>query len=449
MNLTNRIVSTVIFILLFLFVKANTLEDTIVTDIKQEKIKKGWTFGAVPAITYNSDLGLQYGLVVNFFNYGDGTTYPKYHHNLYFEWSRYTKGSGINMIKYDSEHLIPGVRVSGELSYLTEQALDFYGFNGFETVYNKDLMDDESNSYISRMFYRMDRRMFKARAEFQGPLAGRKLRWMAGMEYSHIKTGDVDIEKLNKGKDDEDKLPDTTLLFEYYKDWGIIPAGQAEGGDNNLIKLGLIYDTRDFEANPMKGMWTELQLLLAPSFIGNSDGAYTRLIFTHRQYFTIVPKILSFVYRLSYQGKLTGTMPFYTLPFIFSSAPDYTRDGVGGSKSIRGVVRNRVVGNGFVFGNLETRWKFYRGVVLNQNVYLALSAFLDGGMVTQKYKIPDNLPADAAPFFSNKNESLHMGYGGGLHVALNENFIIAADVAKAVKKEDGNLGVYIGLNFLF
>lgn len=142
-------------------------------------------------------------------------------------------------------------------------------------------------------------------------------------------------------------------------------------------------------------------------------------------------------------------MPFYTLPFIFSSAPDYTRDGVGGSKSIRGVVRNRVVGDGFVFGNLETRWKFYRGVVLNQNVYLALSAFLDGGMVTQKYKIPDNLPADAAPFFSDKNESLHMGYGGGLHIALNENFIIAADVAKAVKKEDGNLGIYIGLNFLF
>ena len=42
-----------------------------------------------------------------------------------------------------------------------------------------------------------------------------------------------------------------------------------------------------------------------------------------------------------------------------------------------------------------------------------------------------------------------MGYGGGLHIAINENFIVAADVAKAVKKDDGNLGVYIGLNFLF
>ena len=142
-------------------------------------------------------------------------------------------------------------------------------------------------------------------------------------------------------------------------------------------------------------------------------------------------------------------MPFYMLPFAYNTAPDYTRDGFGGSKTIRGVLRNRVVGDGVAFGNLELRWKFLRTVWLKQNLYLALSAFYDGGMVVNKYKLAADPPADLQPFFSDKKESLHSGVGGGLHIALNENFIVAADVAHAVNPEDGKMGIYIGLNWLF
>lgn len=419
--------------------------------VKKEKIKTGWTFGAVPAVTYSSDLGFQYGAVVNFFYFGDGKTYPKYLQNIYLEWSRYTKGSGINQIRYDSEHLIPGVRVSGEVSYLTEQALDFYGFNGYQANFNSDLSNDKSTDYISRMYYRMDRKMFKVRGEFMGNLSGKQLRWLAGFEFSNIKVGTVDIARLNKGKDSADMLPDVPLLYDKYVQWGIIPANQAKGGNNMLLKLGLVYDTRDNEPNPMKGIWTELQFLLAPSFLGNKDFSYSKMVLTHRQYFTLLPQRLSFAYRLSYQGKLTGTIPFYMLPFEYNTPPDYTRDGYGGSRTIRGVLRNRVVGNGVAFGNVELRWKFVRTVLWNQNIYLALSSFVDGGMVTNKYKfstagVP---PGQLTEYFPNTDESLHIGYGGGFHIALNENFVVALDVAKAAKKEDGNLGIYIGLNWLF
>jgi len=433
--------------LLMNFHVASAQADSI--PVKKSTIKKGWTFGAVPAITYNSDLGFQYGIVTEFYYYGDGSTYPKYLQNFYLEWSRYTKGSGINMLRYDSEHLIPGIRTTAELSYLTEQALDFYGFNGYEAVYNNDYMDDKSDSYISRMFYRMDRKQVRAKVDLQGPLGTDKLRWLAGIEYSHFKLGTVDIDKLNKGKDPDEMLPDTALLYDRYVQTGLIPADQAKGGNNTLLKAGIVYDTRDHERGPMKGIWTEAQLLMAPSFLGNGDYAYTRLILTHRQYFTLVPKVLSFAYRLSYQGKLTGTMPFYMLPFAYNTAPDYTRDGFGGSKTIRGVLRNRVVGDGVAFGNLELRWKFLRTVWLKQNLYLALSAFYDGGMVVNKYKLAADPPADLQPFFSDKKESLHSGVGGGLHIALNENFIVAADVAHAVNPEDGKMGIYIGLNWLF
>ena len=49
----------------------------------QQKVKTGFGFGALPAISYDSDLGFQYGALVNLFHYGDGTRFPKYDHSLY------------------------------------------------------------------------------------------------------------------------------------------------------------------------------------------------------------------------------------------------------------------------------------------------------------------------------------------------------------------------------
>jgi len=200
----------------------------------------------------------------------------------------------------------------------------------------------------------------------------------------------------------------------------------------------------------MKGIWTDLQFLFAPSFLGNDDQSYSRLALTHRQYFTLAPEVLSFAYRLSYQTKLNGKMPYYMLPFVYNTAPALTRDGPGGAKTIRGVVRNRLAGEGFFYGNLELRWKFVRTVLFNQNIYLALSAFLDGGMVTKKYSIPEATDNEAIEYISKgKKESLHLGAGGGLHIVMNENFVIAVDYGRAIEKSDGISGLYIGLNFLY
>ena len=77
-------------------------------------------------------------------------------HYLYLQWSRTTKGSGENIIRYDSDRLIRGIRTSAELSYLTEQALDFYGFNGYKALYDANFVDENSPDYLSRVFYKMD-----------------------------------------------------------------------------------------------------------------------------------------------------------------------------------------------------------------------------------------------------------------------------------------------------
>jgi outer membrane protein assembly factor BamA len=438
----------IVFASCVLFTGAIGQADT--ANVKSDKIKTGWNFGALPAIAYDSDIGFKYGALVNLFYYGDGKQYPKYLHSLYFEWNHTTKGSGLSQFTYDSEYLIPGIRLSAEASYLTEQSLDFYGFNGYESDYNADFEDEESDLYISRMFYNMDRRLTRLKADFQGKITGPDFRWLAGIEFNSAKVGTVDIEKLNKGKDEEDLLPEADLLYDRYIDWGLIPEDEADGGKTTLLKAGAVYDTRDIEANPMKGVWTELQFLVAPGFLGNGDLAYTRLAMTHRQYFTLAPQVLSFAYRLSYQTKLSGNMPFYMLPFVYNTAPALTRDGLGGAKTIRGIMRNRVVGDGFVYGNLEMRWKFLRTLVFNQNVYLALSAFLDGGMVTDNYDMDlTQVPTEDIGLVKAEKEKLHLGAGGGLHIVMNQNFVIAVDYGRALDPGDGISGMYIGLNFLY
>jgi len=439
----------IMLLLIFPFVSIFAQDEQ--TDDK-EKTKTGWSFGGVPAIAYDSDIGFKYGAVLNFFDYGDGTVYPKYRHSLYFEWSRTTKGSGINQFTYDSEYLIPGIRTTGEIAYMTEQSLDFYGFNGYESYYNAAFEDQDSPEYISRMFYNVDRKLFRLRAEFQGKLPLDNLRWFAGFDHYGNTIDTVDVAKLNEGKDEEDKLPDNIGggLYGDYVRWGLIPAEQVNGGNTTLLKLGLVYDTRDNEPNPMRGIWTEAQLLMAPGFLGNGDLSYSRMVLTHRQYFTLVPKTVNLAYRLSYQAKLSGEMPFYMLPFVFNTAPNMTRDGLGGAKTMRGIMRNRVVGEDFLYGNIELRWKVLRTVVLNQNFYIALAGFADGGLVTGKYELPASSDPDAIAFLNlGEEEKLHLSYGAGIHFALNENFIVTVDYGIANDPRDGDNGMYIGLNFLF
>lgn len=427
-----------------------------IAPLHEENVKTGFNLGGVPVVAYDSDIGFKYGALVNLYWYGDGSRYPQYDHSLYVEWSRTTKGNGINQITYETDKLLPGIRSLFEVSYLTEKALDFYGFNGYQAVYDLDFEKEgyDSEGFANRLFYRHSRQLLRIKADFQGEIIGQKFRWLGGIAYYGSSIDSVDVDGLNEGKDED--LLSKNSLYGSYVDWGMIKEDQANGGNHTVLKGGLIYDTRDNEPNPFTGVWSEMQLHYAPAFLSNTDYGYARLILTHRQYFTLIPEWMNLAYRISYQGKIAGEMPFYMMPFMFQTAPKLTRDGIGGSKTVRGVRRNRIVGDGFAFGNFELRGKILRTKLFRQNFYIALSAFADAGMVVQKYDfdssgMPDELPADFPDQILdlNANEVPHVGFGGGIHFALNQNFIVTADYGFAAKKEDGDTGLYINLNYLF
>ena len=144
-----------------------------------------------------------------------------------------------------------------------------------------------------------------------------------------------------------------------------------------------MWDSRDNRPNPMKGIWTEIGIEIAPKFLGN-DWGFSKFYITHRQYFTLIENDLSLVYRLGYQATISGKAPFfYQSQVITSRLTGTSSEGLGGSSTLRGVLRNRVIGDAFFMGNIELRWKPVYFKFLKQDCYLGLNGFYDFGRVTK------------------------------------------------------------------
>jgi hypothetical protein len=437
---------TALFFLIFLFSIAGAQNEK-----KDTLIKKGWNIGALPAVTYDTDLGIQYGAFANLYHFGDGSRYPEYNHSFYLELSRYTKGSSVYRFSYDSDQLIGGLRTTVDLSYLTDLTYDFFGFNGYDAVYNKGWTEEKDPSYRSRMFYKYDRKLFRCKIDLQGRLYSETIRWITGINFLSFRTAPVNIEKLNKGKDEEDLLPNVDGLYHKYIQWGLISKEESNGGFVPEFKAGLVIDTRDNRPNPMKGIWSEAVVVVSPEILG-AESSFSKASFTHRQYFTLIPDDLSLAIRLNWQTPLGGHAPFYTQSQVITSfMKGSTSEGLGGSKTLRGILRNRVTGDGIFFGNTELRWKVSRFRFHNNNFYIGLNGFTDFGKVTRKIAISTaGFTEDRKEnYFDPGAEKLHVSYGTGLRVAMNENFIVAFDYGLAFDKRDGNSGFYMGLNYLF
>lgn len=414
----------------------------------EETVKSGYNLGVLPAISYNSDLGLQYGAILNLFNYGDGSRYPAYNHSAYLEISRYTKGSGIYRFYYDSERLFPGIRSFVELSYLTDDLMDFYGFNGYQSHYSS--IKEKTN----RVFYKMSQKQIRLLADFKGHFLVDHLFWIASYNFENYKMAAVDYDKLNKGIDPSDpKYLQGISLYNQYADWGIIGSNEVRGGILHTFKTGLFYDTRNALNNPDKGSCSEAIVELAPKFM--NDLPYTRYSLIHRQYYSILKNKLNAAVRLGIQGKIGNkAIPFFRQSQLMSPFATRTNvSGLGGCNSLRGILRNRIVGDAFALGNFELRWKAVSFRWINQNFYAGLNGFFDTGIILDPidWNLKNISDPDLPKFIkADVKDGFHSSIGGGFKVAMNENFIVSAEFGKALDKRDGDgLGSYINLNYLF
>lgn len=417
----------VISLLVAVFIGATMLkgQQESVPEVKdvRQTVKKGWIIGPLPAIGYTSDQGFQYGVLADLFWFGDGSIYPGYFHKFNVEVSRYTKGSGVYHLFYDSKYLFKKIRTSFDISYLTDKMMDFYGFNGYESYYDQT---------IPAWSYKINRSLFRVTADFQGKLS-KNFGWALGVGYY----------KYTIGAPQRDANETGLSLYEFLVSQNNIRTQESHGGTILEFKAGIVHDTRDFEADPTKGFYSQAIVTMSPKW-GNSNLGYSRISLIHRGYVPLLTKKLTFAYRVGYQDKLSGQIPFYALQNITTLFySQITSEGLGGINTVRGVLRNRVVGDGVFWSNLELRYRFMDFKLFGQDWYLVANPFFDAGQVVNFYS------AQGITSQKDSESSYHLSAGAGIKAIMNRNFVVSVELGKPFDKQDGKNGLNVGLNYIF
>ncbi|MDR1112241.1 MAG: BamA/TamA family outer membrane protein [Bacteroidales bacterium] len=435
---------------------------------EKDSIRRGWTFGILPSISYDADLGFQYGALSNIYYFGDGSHYPDYLHSLYFEASYTTKRFGTFRFQYDSRYLIPKHRLTIDISYLPNAMCDFLGFNGSQSVYQPSWSNKEQPAgYISRAYYKHRRDLLRVAADIQGNIS-RAWKWNAGIGLLGYWVGSVNIDMINKGKKTENLLPKVDGLYEKYRQWNLISPDEAKGGWHPYVRAGITYDTRNRQQNPFKGIYADVFLTYTAAFGKQNEFNNLRFNANFRHYIPVYKDYVSFAYRVAVQLTTAGQSPYYMNSYwntLFIQRVLY--EGLGGGNTLRGVLLNRVVANGFGFANMEFRFKLVKFAIKKEQFYIGLNPFFDLGMVLQPYRIDKNeLEASIAAndpafdlqtlnqFFNFDNPQIyrpHLSAGIGLKVAMNDNFVLSVDWAMPFDKRDnaGWANFYVKIGYMF
>ncbi len=431
---------------------------------KGEIIKTGLNYGPLPVVAFDADRGFQYGALLNIYNFGDGSSYPNPKSWWYIEASAYTGGTWNLYLNYDNREIFNNTRLSICTNYSNESALDFYGFNGYQSKYvyaaddflvnNPDAFDfDDSkkgqkaeNKFnkgkLPKGFYRYSRQSFRAKADLTGKIA-ENFFWEAGYTFYWINHKEFTPQGYT--------VADGSL-YQLYKDWGIL----NDTGANqyvSAIKAGLMYDSRNVENNPTKGIWAEAHAIAAPKWLGSSMDSY-KVSATFRQYVPLGTDKVVFAYRLAYQGFLGKNTPWYLMPFYSNMGYNRDYDAIGGYRTVRGLMLDRVQGLHTGFYNVELRYRFVDFQLFNQNIAFAVSGFTDGAHVFKGYDLTNKTGVKKDLYeryvdTNRKKDGLHASAGAGLRFIMNQNFIIAFEYARCFNKQDGNGAFYINTGFLF
>jgi len=443
---------------------------------QEKEMKTGWSFGVLPTATYSVDNGFQAGAFGDVYYYGDGKTYPDPLHKISWEGSYFTHSHRMRLyLAYDSKYLIPNMRVNASVTYMTDPLYSLWGFNGAAAIQNYDVWGNRDMAIPTSLtdptlsnvnYYGMSRNMLRILANFQGRITD-NLNWAAGMNFWKWDLGAM---KDNGVKvDDETRYYNTTsTLYNFLSNSGVFTEDEVNGGLALELNAGLVYDTRDMEAAPNKGIWAEAYL--NGNVLSNS---YLKACAYFRHYISIPVPIPAgnpvFAYRLAWQHTILGETPLYMIqnnPLLVQR--NMISEGFGSSNTIRGLRENRILAEGMAWANMELRIKLVKFTLANQYFYIAVNPFFDAGIITKPYKaealakiadadgkiydpVFNALSGTTDPIYdaSKVNYLVYSG-GAGLKIAMNQNFIVSADFAKCFTEGmDAGLWIGIGINYQF
>ena len=391
----------------------------------------GFGWGGTPILAYDADLGLRYGAAINLFDYGKQSHYPNYRQFAKLKLFRSTKGTTHLSGYYESNKLINGLQIQAEATWIKDTALDFFGFNGTQTITNPDYINPEHQDYINKHYYQYHRTQARIRANFLFPIKETGSLLFFGVSYNQYLISDLENE----------------TLYSNLKDWNAIDADEINGGKIPTISLGYIYDTRNNKLNCKDGLWAETYLVHSPSLL--SESSFTKHIATIRYYHHLFKPDITATFRISSQQRLHGKIPLYALNTFYETRQN--QDGIGGAFTQRGIGRNRIVSDGFVLLNAEMRKTVSQFELAKLHCQFDVSLFTDLSYITQEYQYNDqNIPeTQHSKLISREPQNINITFGPGLYFIYNSNNIISFNLGYSPNEQLGKIGIYVGSSLLF
>ena len=219
------------------------------------------------------------------------------------------------------------------------------------------------------------------------------------------------------------------LLSRFQDEANIIGVGQSK---ITFLQLGVVYDTRDFESDPNRGIFAEITNEFSNRIIG-SDYNLNKTFAQVKWYKRLFPKKMKkmvFASRFGI-GYTFGDSFFFEYQDEWSS--EGSIEGLGGAHTLRGYKQSRFLDRGMYFFNTELRTRFAKLSILKQNFVFSAVPFFDVGSVYYNLNNAFNL------------NRVRFSEGIGLRIAWNSSTILRFDYA--VSKEDNQFFFTFGQTF--
>ena len=180
------------------------------------------------------------------------------------------------------------------------------------------------------------------------------------------------------------------------------------------LETGIVYDTRDNEIAPHRGMYHTLEFRVSPHLGDAFPYHYEQLDLQFRFYRTVSPRnVLAF---RAVGDVLLGYVPFYELSRYEDTS------ALGGSLAIRGVPGYAFYGKVKLFGNLELRTHVTNFKLFDRRFKFGVASFIDGGRLWSDLRF-------SHPELDGHGLGLHYGIGGGIRLQQGRAFLVRADLA--------------------
>ena len=414
-----------------------------IPDLLLNSKKEGSYFTGIPLIGVDPNSGFNYGAIVEWYDNGPKDspffTNVPYRKKLTATVNLSTHGYTEYSLKYDQPYIADSPwRIRGFAGYIDSKFEDYFGigtstlnplsypgqpgvsftnFNEYQRA-----LDNTTNGKTWSYFNYYGKTQWLATGDVERDFFGGLVRAIAGFQVDYVMIHDY----TGNGVDGAEQLP-TRLRLDQQA--GTING--FNGGWLNLLRIGLAYDSRDYEPDPHSGMLlTGLMEGSAKPFGSSSNfGQFTA---GWRGYTRLFPNVarLVLVGTADYSVLFAG-YPFYVAPSM-SLPGDERLEGLGGWRNLRGFYANRFTGNVKMHAGAELRWTFADFTLWNQNFKPMLAPFLDTGRVF-----------NAANTFTFRDWKPTGGVG--LRLAWNLATIISLDVG--ISGESAL--VYFGLGTAF